>query len=102
VALPRKIEGSGKAVKAISCIRTLPTANIGPDRTARSGYPQAVGALNARRAGQGLPATDMYLGLNIGEVVYGSKERLDFTVIGPAVSEVTVAAALVPKAKPKP
>jgi adenylate cyclase len=44
----------------------------------------------------------MYLGLNIGEVVYGSKERLDFTVIGPAVSEVTVAAALVPKAKPKP
>jgi len=58
---------------------------------------QAVGALNARRAGQGLPATDMYLGLHIGEVFYGnigSKERLDFTVIGPAVNEVSRIAAM--------
>jgi len=58
---------------------------------------QAVGVLNARRAGQGLPVTDMYLGLHIGEVFYGnigSKERLDFTVIGPAVNEVSRIAAM--------
>jgi adenylate cyclase len=58
---------------------------------------QAVAALNARRAEQGLPVTDMYLGLHIGEVFYGnigSKERLDFTVVGPAVNEVSRIAAM--------
>jgi adenylate cyclase len=57
----------------------------------------AVAALNIRRAGESLPATDMYLGLHIGEVFYGnigSKERLDFTVIGPAVNEVSRIAAM--------
>ena len=58
---------------------------------------EAVAALNARRTKQGLPATDMYLGLHIGEVFYGnigSKERLDFTVVGPAVNEVSRIAAM--------
>jgi len=58
---------------------------------------QAVRALNARREDQGLPATDMYLGLHIGVVFYGnigSKERLDFTVVGPAVNEVSRIAAM--------
>jgi adenylate cyclase len=39
----------------------------------------------------------MYLGLHIGEVFYGnigSKERLDFTVVGPAVNEVSRIAAM--------
>ena len=57
----------------------------------------AVNSLSERRASQGLPATDMYLGLHIGEVFYGnigSKERLDFTVIGPAVNEVSRIAAM--------
>jgi adenylate cyclase len=39
----------------------------------------------------------MYLGLHIGEVFYGnvgSKQRLDFTVVGPAVNEVSRIAAL--------
>ena len=39
----------------------------------------------------------MYLGLHVGEVFYGnigSKERLDFTVIGPAVNEVSRIAAM--------
>jgi adenylate cyclase len=57
----------------------------------------AVTALNARRIDQGLPATEMYLGLHIGEVFYGnigSKERLDFTVVGPAVNEVSRIAAM--------
>ena len=58
---------------------------------------RAVAELNARRGGEGLPTTDMYLGLHIGEVFYGnigSKERLDFTVIGPAVNEVSRIAAM--------
>ena len=48
--------------------------------------------LNRRRAEAGLPTTDIYLGLHIGEVFYGnigSKDRLDFTVVGPAVNEVS-------------
>ena len=48
--------------------------------------------LNARRESEGLPVTQAYLGLHIGEVFYGnigSQDRLDFTVIGPAVNEVS-------------
>ena len=50
-----------------------------------------IAALNQRRAGDNLPTTEVYLGLHIGEVFYGnigSDERLDFTVVGPAVNEV--------------
>ena len=39
----------------------------------------------------------MYLGLNVGEVFYGnvgSTERLDFTVVGPAVNEASRIAAM--------
>jgi adenylate cyclase len=39
----------------------------------------------------------MYLGLHVGDVFYGnvgSHERLDFTVIGPAVNEVSRIAAM--------
>ena len=53
--------------------------------------------LNARRAREGLPVTDMYLGLHVGEVFYGnvgSAERLDFTVVGPAVNETSRIAAM--------
>jgi adenylate cyclase len=58
---------------------------------------EAVTVLNARRFEKGLPATEMYLGLHLGEVFYGnigSKERLDFTVVGPAVNEVSRIAAM--------
>ena len=58
---------------------------------------EAVVELNARRLEKGLPATEMYLGLHIGEVFYGnigSKDRLDFTVVGPAVNEVSRIAAM--------
>ena len=58
---------------------------------------EAVAALNARRFEKGLPSTEMYLGLHLGEVFYGnigSKERLDFTVVGPAVNEVSRIAAM--------
>ena len=53
--------------------------------------------LNRRRAAEGKPTTDMYLGLHVGEVFYGnvgSRERLDFTVIGPAVNEASRIAAM--------
>jgi len=53
--------------------------------------------LNRRRAGDNLPTTEVYLGLHIGEVFYGnigSDERLDFTVVGPAVNEVARIAAM--------
>jgi adenylate cyclase len=51
-----------------------------------------VGALNERRAREGRPVTSAYVGLHIGEVFYGnigSEDRLDFTVVGPAVNEVS-------------
>jgi len=57
----------------------------------------AVSAVNRRRADANLPITDMYLGLHVGEVFYGnigSRERLDFTVVGPAVNEVSRIAGL--------
>ncbi|HYC15423.1 MAG TPA: adenylate/guanylate cyclase domain-containing protein [Stellaceae bacterium] len=58
---------------------------------------QGIVALNSRRIGENLPVKEMYLGLHVGEVFYGnigSKERLDFTVIGPAVNEVSRIAAM--------
>jgi adenylate cyclase len=58
---------------------------------------RAVAATNDRRTGKGLPVADIYLALHIGDVFYGnvgSKERLDFTVIGPAVNEVSRIAAM--------
>ena len=56
-----------------------------------------IAALNERRHGQGLPVTEAYLGLHVGEVFYGnigSQDRLDFTVVGPAVNEVARIAAM--------
>jgi adenylate cyclase len=44
-----------------------------------------------------LPVTDRYVGLHVGEVFYGnigSTERLDFTVVGPAVNEASRIAAM--------
>jgi adenylate cyclase len=58
---------------------------------------QGVAELKKRRSAEGKPVTDMYLGLHVGEVFYGnvgSRERLDFTVIGPAVNEVSRIAAM--------
>jgi adenylate cyclase len=48
--------------------------------------------LNQNRGRAGLPTTAVYLALHVGDVFYGnvgSKDRLDFTVIGPAVNEVS-------------
>jgi len=58
---------------------------------------RSIAALNVRRLAEGQPATDIYLGLHVGDVFYGnvgSRERLDFTVIGPAVNEVSRIASM--------
>ncbi len=65
-----------------ACGRALAAARLARER---------VRALSRERAAAGLPVTDFYLGLHRGTVLYGnigSPERLDFTVIGPAVNEV--------------
>jgi len=71
-------EGRGDACRAALC--------------AAAAAHRGVAKLNKRRAADGLPVTDMYLGLHVGEVFYGnigSRDRLDFTVVGPAVNEVS-------------
>ncbi|MGB9298849.1 MAG: adenylate/guanylate cyclase domain-containing protein [Pseudolabrys sp.] len=76
------------ADRARACAATLAAAT-----SARS----EIAALNARRARDGLPVTAVYLGLHVGEVFYGnvgSTERLDFTVVGPAVNETSRIAAM--------
>ena len=53
--------------------------------------------LNERRRSEERPTTSVYLGLHIGEVFYGnigSDERLDFTVVGPAVNETSRIASM--------
>jgi adenylate cyclase len=53
--------------------------------------------LTARRSAEGRPVSAVYLGLHVGKVFYGnigSDSRLDFTVVGPAVNEVSRIASL--------
>ncbi len=53
--------------------------------------------LNDHRVKEGRPVTTAYVGLHIGEVFYGnigSEDRLDFTVVGPAVNEVSRIASM--------
>jgi adenylate cyclase len=58
---------------------------------------QRLDALSAARAAAGLPWASVDLALHLGEVLYGNVgavDRLDFTVIGPAVNEVARIEAL--------
>ena len=53
--------------------------------------------VNDRRTREGRPVTTAYVGLHVGEVFYGnigSEDRLDFTVVGPAVNEVSRIASM--------
>jgi adenylate cyclase len=53
--------------------------------------------LNGNRSSNGRPISTVYLGLHIGNVFFGnigSDERLDFTVVGPAVNEVSRIASM--------
>jgi adenylate cyclase len=52
---------------------------------------------NARRSAANQLVTSAYVGLHVGEVFYGnigSEDRLDFTVVGPAVNEVSRIASM--------
>ena len=60
-------------------------------------FRQNVARLNIRRTAEDRPTTSAYVGLHIGEVFYGnigSEDRLDFTVVGPAVNEVSRIASM--------
>jgi adenylate cyclase len=64
---------------------------------AERGMRARIAALNERRAAGGRPVTSVYLGLHIGDVFYGnigSEDRLDFTVVGPAVNEASRISAM--------
>ena len=73
------------------------THACGAASSAAIGAREGIVELKRRRIGDGKPITDMYPGLHVGEVFYGnvgSRERLDFTVIGPAVNEASRIAAM--------
>jgi adenylate cyclase len=58
---------------------------------AAAGALASVQRLSAARRAGGRPITAMHVALHVGNVLYGnigSRERLDFTVVGPAVNEV--------------
>jgi len=59
---------------------------------AADGAMKRVAEVTARRQADGLPVTRFYIGLHLGDVLYGNigaRNRLDFTVVGPAVNEVS-------------
>jgi adenylate cyclase len=59
---------------------------------AAGGVHKGVVKLNEKRAAIGSPVSQVYLALHVGDVFYGnigSRDRLDFTIIGPAVNEVS-------------
>ena len=81
-------DGTLAIFRADDPARRLPLPRSAPRPICGAG----VTALNERRAAEGRPVTSVYLGLHIGDVFYGnigSDERLDFTVVGPAVNEVS-------------
>ena len=56
-----------------------------------------IASLNHRRRRRGLPQIQFGVGLNVGEVIYGNvgaPDRLDFTVMGPAVNRTARLEAL--------
>ncbi|HEY9539080.1 MAG TPA: adenylate/guanylate cyclase domain-containing protein, partial [Kiloniellaceae bacterium] len=64
---------------------------------AERGARRRIAELNAVRAEAAQRTTDFYLALHLGRVYFGnigSADRLDFTVIGPAVNEVSRIMAL--------
>jgi adenylate cyclase len=64
---------------------------------AMSSLKAGIKAVNERRVAGNHSVTSVYLGLHIGEVFYGnigSEDRLDFTVVGPAVNEASRIAAM--------
>ncbi len=77
-----------EADRAATCRRALDAA---------AEATQGLAVLNTTRVAAGLPVVIVDLALHVGEVLYGNvgaADRLDFTVIGPAVNEVARIEAL--------
>lgn len=71
-----------------ACRRALKAEEIARNR---------VRELNEKRRAEEQPVTSVYVGLHVGEVFYGnigSVDRLDFTVVGPAVNETSRIASM--------
>jgi adenylate cyclase len=89
-----KLIGDGVlAIFTGSTIREACAAALAAETNVRT----RVHELSAARTADDKPTTSVYLGLHVGDVFYGnvgSDDRLDFTVIGPAVNEVCRIAAM--------
>jgi adenylate cyclase len=95
----------GQVLKFIGdgMLATFPFDEAGRAETCRRALDAAaeatgsVEALKAARAAAGAPAASVDLALHVGDVLYGNigaTDRLDFTVIGPAINEVARIEAL--------
>ena len=93
-------QGGGQVLKFLGdgLLATFPFEEASRAATCRGALDAAVEAmaaldrLNAARSAAGKPTATVDLALHLGEVLYGnvgSVDRLDFTVIGPAVNEVS-------------
>jgi len=81
----------GDGILAIFKTETNPTAGLSALQ-AEAAMRQRLAEINLRRSSKGRPTTGLRLGLHLGDVFYGnigSDQRLDFTVVGPAVNEVS-------------
>jgi adenylate cyclase len=98
-------ERGGEVLKFLGdgLLAVFPSEHIGAERACHEALSAAVdaggrnAALNARRATEGGPALDLSIALHFGDVIYGNigtARRLDFTVVGPAVNEVSRMEAL--------
>ncbi|MBE7220295.1 MAG: adenylate/guanylate cyclase domain-containing protein, partial [Caulobacteraceae bacterium] len=80
------------AVFPIASAEARPCGDCGAALAAALAAQAANDALNRQRAAQDLPRLDADMVLHFGEVVYGNvgtRQRLDFTVIGRAVNEAS-------------
>ena len=94
------IEHGGEVLKFMGdgLLATFDLSETGQDSICRVALDTATealkltAALNAARAAAGKPVTDVDIALHLGDVLYGNvgaMDRLDFTVIGPAVNEAS-------------
>jgi adenylate cyclase len=98
-------EHGGEVLKFLGdgLLAIFPSEQIGAERACSAAVNAAVdagirnAALNERRAAEGSPTLDLSTALHFGDVVYGNigtARRLDFTIVGPAVNEVSRMEAL--------
>jgi adenylate cyclase len=98
--VPAIVEHGGQVLKFLGdgLLATFPLAGRAPEAVcdaaldAASEVIRCVRDLGEERAGSGKPVMGLDIALHLGDVFYGnvgSADRLDFTVIGPAVNEAS-------------